>query len=179
MSTDDRVRSYTSAFYEAVLERWQTALNTVAGTLAADRELSERLQAIGTEFDQRQKLLDRILPDDTDLPVRNLLYTMAQHGDLELLADVSDALHQRMSEAARTAPVRVEVVSAMPMTAEQRQALLTKLEAQYGSGLDVHYRVDPSILGGLVVRVGDKLIDGSLATRLAAMRQALGVSTGE
>ena len=179
MSTDDRVQSYTSAFYEAALERWQTALNTVAEALAADRELSGRLQAISTEFNQRRELLDRILPDDTDLPVRNLLYTMAQRGDLGLLANVSDALHQRMTEAARTEPMRVEVVSAIPMTDEQRQALLTKLEAQYGSGLDVHYQVDPSILGGLIVRVGDKLIDGSLATRLAAMRQALGVSTGE
>ena len=42
--------------------------------------------------------------------------------------------------------------------------------------LNVHYRVDPAILGGLIVRVGDRLIDNSLAARLAAMRQTLGVT---
>ena len=40
----------------------------------------------------------------------------------------------------------------------------------------MRYRVDPAILGGLIVRVGDKLIDGSVASRLAAMKQALGVT---
>jgi ATP synthase F1 delta subunit len=78
---------------------------------------------------------------------------------------------------AEAVPAAVEVTSAVALTDEQRSTLVSKLEAQYGSGLDVHYRVDPAILGGLIVRVADKLIDGSLATRMAAMRQMLGVVT--
>ena len=73
-------------------------------------------------------------------------------------------------------PVQVEVVSAVPLTDAERQTLLAKLEAQHGAGLDLRYRVDPAILGGLIVRIGDKLIDGSVASKLAAMKQVLGVS---
>jgi F-type H+-transporting ATPase subunit delta len=54
---------------------------------------------------------------------------------------------------------------------------VARLETQYGADLDVRYKVDPTILGGLIVRVGDKLIDGSVASRLAAMKQVLGVAT--
>ncbi len=72
--------------------------------------------------------------------------------------------------------MQVDVVSAIALTDDQRRVLVEKLEAQYGAGLVFAYRVDPSILGGLVVRVGDKLIDGSVASRFAAMKQALGVT---
>ena len=73
----------------------------------------------------------------------------------------------------------VEVVSAIALTDEQRKSLDAKLEAQYGVNLSFSYRVDPAILGGLIVRVGDKLIDGSVASKLAAMKQTLGVTSDE
>jgi F-type H+-transporting ATPase subunit delta len=62
------------------------------------------------------------------------------------------------------------------LTDEQRKNLVAKLEAQYGANLVYSYRIDPAILGGMIVRVGDKLIDGSVASKLAAMKQALGVT---
>ena len=71
------------------------------------------------------------------------------------------------------------MVSAIALADEQRRALVAKLEAQYGRNLVYSYRVDPAILGGLIVRVGDKLIDGSVASKLAAMKQALGVTTAD
>jgi F-type H+-transporting ATPase subunit delta len=71
------------------------------------------------------------------------------------------------------------VTSAVALTDDQRIALASKLEAQYGAGLEIRYRLDPAILGGLIVRVGDKLIDGSLAARMAAMKRTLGVATEE
>jgi F-type H+-transporting ATPase subunit delta len=178
MSTPDRIHPYAEAFCQAALERWLAPLDDVAAKVAQDHSLLERLQATDVDFARRQRLLDGVLPGDADPPVRNLLYTLMERGDLGLLAGVAGAVRQRMARA-EAAPIQVEVVSAVPLTDVERQSLIAKLEAQYGAGLDVHYRVDPAILGGLVVRVGDKLIDGSLATRMAAMRQALGVTIGE
>ncbi|PKO20944.1 MAG: ATP synthase F1 subunit delta [Chloroflexi bacterium HGW-Chloroflexi-1] len=177
MNTQDRVRSYADAFFEAAWERWLAALETAAGRLEQNPQLLARLQAADVEFAQRQPLLDSILSADVDQPVRNLLYTLMQRGELALLAGIAHSLRQRAR--AQAAPVRVEVISAVPLTDTERQALLAQLEAQHGAGLDVRHRVDPTILGGLIVRVGDKLIDGSLASRLAAMRQALGATTGD
>ncbi len=181
MSTADRTaqwESYAQAFHEAAMERWLAALDTVSARLAEDRGLLERLQATDLDFSERQPLLEGVFPAEADPPVRNLVYTLMQRGDLALLGAVTESLRQRLRRA-EAAPTVVEVTSAIALTDDQRAALASKLEAQYGSGLDIHYRVDPAILGGLIVRVADKLIDGSLATRVAAMKQALGVPTAE
>ena len=108
--------------------------------------------------------------------MRNLVYALAQRGDLALLAEIAVALRERMRRA-EAEPVAAEIISAIPLTDAEREALVARLESQYGAGLDVRYVVDPAILGGLIVRVGDKLIDGSVATKLAAMKQALGVTS--
>jgi F-type H+-transporting ATPase subunit delta len=178
MSTADRTRSYAQAFHEAAMERWLAALQDISTTLAEDVELLERLQAVDVDFTERQPLLEGYFPAETDPPVRNLVYTLMQRGDLELLAEVVEAIRQQMRRA-ETAPAVVEVTSAIPLNAEQRSMLVSKLETEYGTGLDIHYHVDPAILGGIIVRVGDKLIDGSLATRMAALKQTLGVATSE
>ncbi len=174
----ERSQSYADAFYEAALERWVTALDGIAAALAGDPGLMNRLAAPEAEFAQRQRLLDRVLPPDVDAPVRNLLYTLLQRGDLSLLPDIASGLAAR-ARRAEAAPVPVEVVSAIPLGEDQQQILVARLEAQYGAGLVFSYRVDPAILGGLIVRVGDKLIDGSVASKLAAMKQALGVTSNE
>jgi F-type H+-transporting ATPase subunit delta len=175
MNTEDRARVYADAFYAAGVERWIAALEGAAGKLAAERDLTGRLQASDTEFAARQPALNALLTADADAPVRNLVYTLAQRGDLALLADIAGALRARQARADVTS-TRVEVVSAVALTAAEQQALAEKLSAKHGANLEFHYRVDPAILGGLIVRVGDQLIDGSVASRLAAMKQALGVN---
>jgi F-type H+-transporting ATPase subunit delta len=174
MSTQDRARSYAEAFYEAALERWIAALDAASGVLARDGSLLDRAQVGQVEFSARRSLLDGMVPSDADPPVRNLLYTLAQRGDLGMLPDITLALRARMAQTAAAA-TRVEIVSALPLTETETALLTEKLAAEYGSGLEFHYRIDPAILGGLIIRVGDRLIDGSVATRLAAMKQALGV----
>jgi len=179
MSTEDRARSYAEAFYEAALERWIAALDAASGVLARDSSLLDRAQVGQAEFSARRSLLDSMAPADADPPVRNLLYALAQHGDLGMLPDITVALRARMAQTAEAA-TRVEIVSALPLTEAEKALLTEKLaaDAGRGSGLEFQYRVDPAILGGLIIRVGDKLIDGSVASRLAAMKQALGVTSG-
>jgi F-type H+-transporting ATPase subunit delta len=176
MSTQDRARSYAEAFYEAALERWIAMLDAASDVLARDGSLLDRAQVGQLEFSARRSLLDGMVPSDADLPVRNLLYALAQRGDLGLLPDITLALRARMAQAAE-ATTRVEIVSAIPLTEAETALLTEKLAAEFGSGLEFHYRVDPAILGGLIIRAGDKLIDGSVASRLAAMKQALGVTS--
>jgi F-type H+-transporting ATPase subunit delta len=178
MSTADRSQSYAQAFYEAAMERWLAALQVVSSRLAEDPGLVDRLQAADVDFQERMPLLDDCFPAEADPPVRNLVYTLMQRGDLNLLGEVAGSLLQWVRRA-EAAPLAVEVTSAVALTDDQRAALASGLEAQYGAGLEFHYRLDPAILGGLIVRVGDKLIDGSLASRLAGMKQTLGVAAGE
>lgn len=62
------------------------------------------------------------------------------------------------------------VVSASPLTSEQRDALSAKLDRIYGKPITLHVEIDPGVLGGIVVKVGDEVIDGSSAGRIMALR---------
>ena len=66
-----------------------------------------------------------------------------------------------------------EVTSALPLTPEEKEAVRQDVLSKIGSQATVTFRVDPSILGGLVVRVGDKVLDGSVSGQLETMRQSL------
>jgi F-type H+-transporting ATPase subunit b len=64
-----------------------------------------------------------------------------------------------------------EVVSALPLTSEEQSIVKNDILAKMGSKSEVAFRIDPTILGGLIVRVGDKVLDGSVAGKLEDMRQ--------
>lgn len=66
-----------------------------------------------------------------------------------------------------------EVTSALPLSAEEKEAVRKDVLSKIGSQATITFRVDPSILGGLVVRVGDKVLDGSVSGQLETMRQSL------
>lgn len=78
-----------------------------------------------------------------------------------------------IEQAGRKSRVDAGVTSAVPLTEAEREALEARLHARYGSDLPIVYTVDPAILGGLIVRVGDRYVDGSVATRLGQLRQTL------
>ncbi len=67
-----------------------------------------------------------------------------------------------------------EVRSAVELTAEQRDRLAQALSEATGRKVDVKVVVDPSVIGGVVARVGDEVFDGSIANRLEDAKQALG-----
>ncbi len=61
----------------------------------------------------------------------------------------------------------------MPLSTEEQEAVKSDVLARLGAQVTVAFRVDPTILGGLIVRVGDKVLDGSVAGQLESMRQSL------
>ena len=102
---------------------------------------------------------------------RNFLGLLAQNGrarDLTAVIAGFDALY-----AKKTGVVAAEVVSAQALTAAQLKAIQTKLRASLGRDPEMTARVDPTLLGGLKVKVGSKLFDASLKTKLDQMKFAL------
>jgi F-type H+-transporting ATPase subunit b len=76
-------------------------------------------------------------------------------------------------EGERMTGASAEVTSALPLTDEEKTAVKEDILSKIGEHATVTFRVDPSILGGLVIRVGDKVLDGSVEGRLEGMRQRL------
>jgi F-type H+-transporting ATPase subunit delta len=98
---------------------------------------------------------------------RDLVRQAAEKVDLKGVKEALEAIEH----AGAAERLEAEVTSAVPLTDAERAALEGRLRAKNGQDLPVHYRVDPAILGGLIVRLGDRMVDGSLATRLNQLRQ--------
>ena len=76
-------------------------------------------------------------------------------------------------EGQQVSGASAEVTSALPLTADEKESVKKDVLAQVGDQATVTFRVDPAILGGLIVRVGDKVLDGSVSGQLESMRQSL------
>jgi F-type H+-transporting ATPase subunit b len=66
-----------------------------------------------------------------------------------------------------------EIVSALPLTSEEKETVKSEICDRIGPQATITFRVDPSILGGLIVRVGDQVLDASVASQLESLRQRL------
>jgi F-type H+-transporting ATPase subunit delta len=102
---------------------------------------------------------------------KKFLGLLAQNGrarDLPAVIVGFDALY-----AKKAGVVAAEVVSAAPLSAAQMKSIQSTLRASLGKDPEMSARVDPSILGGVKVKVGSKLFDGSLKTKLDQMKYAL------
>jgi ATP synthase F1 delta subunit len=75
---------------------------------------------------------------------------------------------------ATSSRVTAKVSSAVPLTSDEQASLAQRLEARFGEPLELRFEVEPSVLGGVVVRVGDQVIDGSIRGKLDALAQTLG-----
>jgi len=106
----------------------------------------------------------------TDL-TRNFLGVLAHNRRIADLSAMIRAFHA--IAAAQRGEVTAEVASAYALTDEQLAALEQKLRAREGRTVKLKTRVDPDLLGGLVVTVGSKRIDGSIRTRLNSLAQAM------
>ncbi len=84
---------------------------------------------------------------------------------------LNDVLNELMHLVRDGGPTSAEVTSALELTADQRRKVEQELRSKYGATLDITYSVDPALLGGLLVRVGDKVLDTSLRQRMNAVQR--------
>lgn len=94
-----------------------------------------------------------------------------------LIADFFSGLKEGkvlLLEGEELSGVSAEVTSALPLTPEEQQAIRQEIASKIGPGSNITFRVDPSVLGGLIISVGDRVLDGSVAGALEGMRHSLG-----
>lgn len=106
--------------------------------------------------------------------VRKLLLLLAERDRLVLLRDITAAYQNRLMEHAKV--VRAEIVTAIGLPADRVAALQQGLAQATGRQVQLESRVDPSIIGGAIARVGSTVYDGSVTRQLQKMKEAL---TGE
>lgn len=171
MSAQARPQDYARAIYDLALEAWGRQLSDVQRALRGDPALHARVKDSANPVSARLKLLDSATQGGLNESVRRFLGTLLEAGQLDQLDTI-------LVEFNRLALHRAErriahVTSAVPLTQAEREALSARLTTKFGSDLEFQYDVDAALLGGVRLRVGDQVIDGSVSGRLAAMRDRL------
>ena len=102
---------------------------------------------------------------------KNFVGVLARNRRLGQLGAIIRAFN--LLAASHRGEITAEVTSARPLADDQVEALKTNLRSRFGSDIAVDLQVDPEILGGLVVKVGSRMIDGSIRTKLNTLAQAM------
>ena len=127
-----------------------------------DRMLADlRGQVAALSMAAAQKLVGEALDEQRQKALIAEFFSGISSGEVVVLDDVA------LSGAS------AEVTSALPLSADEQESVKQNILEKGGSPATVTFRVDPSILGGLVIRVGDKVVDGSVAGQLEGLRQSL------
>jgi F-type H+-transporting ATPase subunit delta len=130
----------------------------------------DQLVAPGVPKAALKGTLDRFLAESHQL-VRNVLKVLVNNGRLEEAPELATEFRRLVQE--REQQLDVHVTSAVELSDELKAKLEQRLSANTGSTVRLHASVDPEIIGGLVVRHGDTLVDTSLRGRLDQLRLAL------
>ncbi|SEM29623.1 F0F1 ATP synthase subunit delta [Rhodococcus maanshanensis] len=138
--------------------------------VAGDSSLEQALSDRATPTAAKRELLSKLLYGK----VTAITEALAKQAAGRLRTAPADAFNE-LSElaAARRDKAVAHVRSASALSADQEERLAAILTRTYGKPVTVHVEVDPELLSGLVVRVGDEVIDGSAAGRLASLRKTL------
>lgn len=182
MPTSASARRYAQAAFEIALEKgdpdgWLDDLTLIARSLE-ERDFSELLDAPQVSAAQKISIIGDALGGSVgELPL-NLLSLLASRNAATSMPAVVER-YQQLLDAHRGIE-RAEVVSAVPLDDRQLKKIAELLKTMVESKeVRLTSRVEPQILGGLVARVGDRLIDGSTLTRLRTMERELAEQPGE
>jgi F-type H+-transporting ATPase subunit delta len=164
-------RTYAQALLTAAEKQGQAPavleeLESLVGDLfAALPQFEAFLSSLAISRTRKPSVIRSALQAQASPLVLNFLLVLNDHERLELLRPIAAAYRALYEE--RTGHIRVRVQSAVPLPDDQRQRLAEELRAKYQKEPILETSVDPDLLGGLVVQVGDWLCDGSVRSRVA------------
>ena len=167
-------KRYSQAVFNIALEaneldRWQSDLRKVA-SLGEDAAFVALVQSPKLHFDDKARLLSEQLADINPLAL-NLVYLLIARGRLSMVGDVADE-YQRLLDSYHGIE-RAEVTSAIPLDDEDKLRLGERLGVVVGKKVVLESEVDSSLIGGIIARIGGKLLDGSTRSKLEALKKEL------
>jgi F-type H+-transporting ATPase subunit delta len=158
------------ALRDDTLESWTEEL-AAATSATGDARVSEIARNSTLPVQARRELIRRVASRPLSEPVLNLVSLLLQRRRIEQLPRV--ALEFQALVDRRSGIIRADVTSAAPLATGEAEGLAGRLADRTGGAVELTLAVDPALLGGVVVRIGDQLIDGSVRGRLERLRSRL------
>jgi F-type H+-transporting ATPase subunit delta len=174
LAGEDLIRGYAQALFSVVsaegeLERVEDELFRFGKILQTNHELKQALSDQSVDVAQREKVLDELLEGKVSSHTISLVKFIVNQGRARQLPQILEGLSELAAEARDT--VVAEVRSAVPLDSKQRGRLEKALSKATGKKVEAKVIVDPSLIGGVVAKVGDTVIDGTIKRRLEQLRE--------
>lgn len=168
-------RPYAEAAFELArdeqaLPAWSEMLR-FAASIVGDERVAEALDNPRLDTAAKESLLLSIGGDRFDAQARNFIHVLVEGERVALLPQIAAMFETLKNEAEATAKATIE--SAFEMTDAQVAELQGALEKRFGKKIETTVMVNPDLIGGARVTVGDSVLDGSVQARLAAMHAQL------
>ena len=146
-------------------------LRAVRELFDGDRTFREFFGSPRVDPPAKKRVLQVALGDKLDRPVMGVLHVLVDKRREMLLDNICDEFNRYRD--LREGRQHVYVTAARPVDDDQLGEIVTRLEKATGKKILVHTKVDPRVLGGLRIKLGDKVIDGTVRRRLQQLRRAL------
>lgn len=173
-------RPYARAIFDlanetGALEAWSQAL-AAAATVVSNEDAEKFLSLPDLTDDQRAEFIESVAAETGAEQLRSpqgraLLRLLAQNDRLGALPEISAQFDELKAEAENK--VEVTLVSATEVDGEVAERIARSLERRFGRKVELKREVDPSLLGGAIIRAEDMVIDGSVRTRLQRLAETL------
>lgn len=168
-------RPYAQAAFEeaqklADLKGWSEALVSLAEAIRHP-EVRDVITSPRVAKSKVESLMDGLMGGQAKTQQRNFVRILVDNQRLLLLPEIVALFESLRAEAEKT--VNVVVDSAFELSAAQQEKIISSLKARMGREIKLVCKINKELLGGVVIRAGDKVIDGSARTRLGEMANAL------
>jgi F-type H+-transporting ATPase subunit delta len=173
-------RRYAEAVFELAVEAgsfdtWSRDLRAIAA-FVAEPEVAGLLASGRVPREEKIRLLSAGLEQQVGPLAWNLVRLLEQRGKTAFAPEIDRLFQERLDDERGIA--HAVVTTAVPLSDSEQQAIALRLSTLTGKRVEVTPRVDESIIGGIVARMGDELIDGSTKSRLVALKRRLAGARG-
>jgi F-type H+-transporting ATPase subunit delta len=150
-------------------------MRSLADLLRDSEDFRNCIQSPVIKPDVKKALIDRVTSDQVHPYVKNFLYVLVDRGRIFFLDSVCKQFQILLRQLRQT--VLAEVTSAVELTDEQRGAVCDRVKSMTNAQhVELETTLDPSLIGGVIIKVGSQVIDGSLKGQLRRMSIRLGAS---
>jgi F-type H+-transporting ATPase subunit delta len=160
---------FSLAKERGTLDAWQADLARLDQVMA-DPVVASYLTSPSVAAAEKQRALGTLLAD-AQVETKNLVQLLIQRQRLDIIPDVVQIFGDMLLNERGIAIA--EVTTAEPLGPDQQDVVRARLSRLVGKEIELRARTDPSIIGGIIARVGDQLIDGSVTTQLRRLRARL------
>jgi F-type H+-transporting ATPase subunit delta len=171
VSAQAQPKDYAAAIYDLALETWSQQLDSVQRVLEDDAALRSALDDHNRSTYDKLMLLQQTVPGGLSTDARKFLGTLIDNEQLGQIEAILIEFRRLMRH--RPELKSAQVTTAVPLTESEKHGLQALLIKRFGAEIEIEFRVDPAVIGGVHLRVGDQVIDGSIAGKLAALRDRL------